>query len=105
MFLIHYGWRGTFFTESASFRPDQVSNPLRLEGDCQKALSYRCSKKLVSNPLRLEGDEKAKQMMKKAIAKFLIHYGWRGTMVGKLDHFRRFWFLIHYGWRGTLFSK
>ena len=56
----------------------KVSNPLRLEGNCE----------LEESGLRLR--------------KFLIHYGWRGTVpVYSFTHPSRL-FLIHYGWRGTL---
>ena len=54
----------------------------------------------VSNPLRLEGDVITKKFVFRGNM-FLIHYGWRGTRLERVQRLDHAVFLIHYGWRGT----
>ena len=55
MFLIHYGWRGTFVDPGVIVVNGKVSNPLRLEGNqCSPQTPAQIAD--VSNPLRLEGN-------------------------------------------------
>ena len=54
----------------------------------------------VSNPLRLEGDALSLNDEQPPDG-FLIHYGWRETLVGLVVAPERREFLIHYGWRET----
>ena len=76
-FLIHYEWRETMARQHPRQAHHQVSNPLRVEGDCRVSVRIRAPG-VVSNSLRVEGNNRPARGSCCSPG-FLIHYGWRGT--------------------------